>query len=54
MDRSKSELMRKAESELRETESRKRQSLEQFKEWLRKHEYIRYSRQGEELIHRFS
>ena len=39
-------LQRKAEVELRETELRKKQSLEQFREWLKKHPYLKRTRQG--------
>ncbi|KAL7026267.1 hypothetical protein ACKWTF_013825 [Chironomus riparius] len=38
-------LQRKAEVELRETELRKKQSLEQFREWLKKHPYLKRTRQ---------
>ncbi|KAG5671153.1 hypothetical protein PVAND_001366 [Polypedilum vanderplanki] len=43
-------LIKKAEVELRETESRKLQSLEQFRDWLRRHQYIKYSRQDDTYL----
>lgn len=36
----------KAKNELRETESRKSQSLAQFREWINKHSFLRDVRQG--------
>jgi hypothetical protein len=37
----------KAKEELREDEKRKQQALEHFREWLKKHPYIKSIRQGE-------
>lgn len=39
----------KARKELREDESRKKQALEHFREWIRKHPYIKEIRQGEKI-----
>ena len=47
-------LAEKAEKELRETESRRKQSLEQFKNWLKKHPYLKNTRQGIYAVHLFS
>ena len=33
--------VKKAEKELREDECRKKQSLEQYREWITKHQFIR-------------
>jgi hypothetical protein len=37
----------KAKNELRETDTRKAQSLEQFREWISKHAFLQNVRQGE-------
>lgn len=39
----------KAKKELREDENRKKQALEHFREWIRKHPYIKQIRQGEKI-----
>lgn len=39
-------LQEKAKNELREDESRKQQSLEQFREWIAKHPFIKSCRTG--------
>lgn len=39
-------LQEKAKIELREDESRKEQSLEQFREWIGKHPFIKNCRTG--------
>lgn len=36
----------KAKNELRETDGRKSQSLEQFREWISKHLFLKDVRQG--------
>jgi len=36
-----------AKVELRETENRKQQSLQHFREWISKHSFIKKVRQGE-------
>jgi hypothetical protein len=40
----------KAKTELRETDSRKAQSLEQFREWISKHAFLKDVRQGESRV----
>ena len=42
-------FIEKAKNELRETETRKAQSLEQFRDWLSKHAFLKDVRQGEKL-----
>lgn len=42
-------FVEKAKNELRETESRKRQSLQQFRELLQKHPFLKGVRQGENV-----
>lgn len=37
----------KARKELREDDNRKKQALEHFREWIRKHPFIKEIRQGE-------
>jgi hypothetical protein len=39
-------FIEKAKNELRETESRKSQSLEQFRAWINKHPFLSNVRQG--------
>lgn len=39
-------FVEKAKRELREDENRKEQALEHFREWLKKHPYIKEYRQG--------
>ena len=39
-------FVQKARLELREEENRKKQALEHFREWIRKHPYIKQIRQG--------
>lgn len=39
-------FIQKARVELREEENRKKQALEHFREWIRKHPYIKKIRQG--------
>jgi hypothetical protein len=41
------ELSEKAKNELFEDESKKQQSLEQFREWIRKHPFIKKCQTGE-------
>jgi hypothetical protein len=41
-----SQLLKKAEIELRETEVRRKQSLQQMREWLKKHPFLRNCRDG--------
>jgi hypothetical protein len=41
------ELSQKAKIEVREDESRKQQSLEQFREWIAKHPFIKNCQTGE-------
>ncbi|XP_070493952.1 retinaldehyde-binding protein 1-like [Chironomus tepperi] len=51
MDQQLSDLLqRKAEVELRETELRRKQSLEQFREWLKKHPYLKRTRQDDNYL----
>lgn len=38
--------MQMARVELREEENRKKQALEHFREWIKKHPYIKEIRQG--------
>lgn len=45
-------FIEKAENELRETESRKTQSLAQFREWINKHPYLKGVRQGKNYLDR--
>ena len=40
-------LQEKAKKEVREDEERKQQSLEQFREWIQKHPFIRDCPTGE-------
>lgn len=40
------ELQEKAKIEVREDETRKQQSLEQFREWIAKHPFIKNCRTG--------
>ena len=41
---------KKAVEEIREDESRREQSLEQFREWIAKHPFIKRVRTGEQLV----
>lgn len=43
-------FVEKARNELRETQSRKTQSLEQFRDWINKHAFLRDVRKGKELL----
>lgn len=45
-------FIEKAKSELRETDTRKTQSLEQFRDWLSKHPFLKDVRQGEKSYSR--
>ena len=42
----------KARKELREDENRKKQALEHFREWIKKHPYIKQIRQGKKKAKR--
>lgn len=43
-------FVQKARLELREEENRKKQALEHFREWIKKHPYIKEIRQGRRLF----
>jgi hypothetical protein len=43
-------FIEKAKNELRETETRKAQSLEQFRDWISKHAFLKDVRQGEKSL----
>lgn len=43
-------FIEKAKNELRETETRKAQSLEQFRDWISKHAFLKDVRQGENIF----
>jgi hypothetical protein len=45
-----SELIEKARADMREDDARKQQSLEQFREWIAKHPFIKNCKTGE-LFH---
>lgn len=44
-------FVQKARLELREEENRKKQALEHFREWIKKHPYIKQIRQGRRLFY---
>lgn len=41
--------IKKAKDELRETDERKRQSIEQFRDWLSKHPFLNSIRKGDSV-----
>jgi hypothetical protein len=43
-------FIEKAKNDLGETESRREQSIRQFKEWLKKHPFIKYPEIGDDFV----